>query len=573
MSMEDGKDINNKNDKSNTPPEICKRFENIYTSMLSLRKHNNTLKQLICSSVGKTDIKLVSATDIKNSNKLNKQVLGESILKSISLSDELCASKSVESLSVISNPVPSNLDLDSVQRLVSKTVSDTLDNTKLDQIQQQLSSLKLKIDSFSSIDVDNINNSNSIPATSSPHIKEPTPICDPYVKYTENVVNGELRGELLKLLEDSKENFTMVGGSRDVLYFGEYAYRYGGVYHEACKTPAVIQDLLDCARPNMTRANDWMNSCLINRYVDGTKHIPPHRDDEPYIDPESEIITVSLGCTRPMKFVDNSSTVTKELPLADSSVLVTSRFAQDFWVHSIEADDSVTDIRYSFTFRHLSPYFANSTVLIGDSNTRHLEFGPKLGKFGHRMPGKPMPALHIEQIPEPQDIGPYRKIVIHTGINNVKVQNRKSNRTLINELESKCTNIHSVYPKCKIYLSMLLPTKSHTLNYRVREFNQLLVDMVHCHRNIFVIEHPEFIGESGLLKNEYGRFKDKLPNYTDVLHLGMRGIRKFAKQIKDTILKSNKKRKFNDRRGSETSVTGPPARHHDGYQSVSHDGV
>ena len=578
VPTEDGTDKNtnsannNKNNNNDTPPEICKRFKTIYTSIISMREHNNTTKQLICSSIGKTDINSILASDIKTCTKLSKQVLGEYILKSINLSDELCAPKSVESLSVNLDPLPSNFDLDSVQKVVSKAVSDTLDadGSKFHEIEQQLLTLKLKIDSFSSISVDD--NSKPTPVTASPHIKESAPTCDPYVSYTENVVAGDLHAELLKFLADNKDKFTTVGESRDVLYFGEYGYRYGGVYHEACETPAVIQDLLDCARPTMTKPNDWMNSCLINRYTNGTKHIPPHRDDEPYIDPESEIVTVSLGCTRPMKFVNNTSTVTKELPLADSSVLITSRFAQDFWVHSIDADDSISDIRYSFTFRYLSPYFANSTLLIGDSNTKHLEFGPKLGKFGHRMPGKQMSALHIEQIPEPQEIGPYRKVVIHTGINNVKAQNRKSNRTLVNELESKCANIHSVYPKCKIYLSMILPTKSSTLNYRVRDFNQSLVDMAHAHKNIFVIEHPGFIGEGGLLKNEYGRFKDRLPNDIDVLHLGKMGIRKFAKQIKETILKRNfnNTRKNNDRRGSKTAVTGPPAHHRDGYQPTSH---
>ena len=189
-----------------------------------------------------------------------------------------------------------------------------------------------------------------------------------------------------------------------------------------------------------------------------------------YIDPESEIITVSIGCKRPMKFVNNTSTVTEELSLADSSVLITSRYAQDFWIHSIEPDSEISEDRYSFTFRHLSPGFANSTVLIGDSNTRHLKFGAKLGTFGHRMHGKTISALHIEEIPEPQNIGPYRKIVIHTGINNVKQQSRKSNRSLINELEVKCASIHDIYPRCKIYISMLLPTKSNALNYRIREF-------------------------------------------------------------------------------------------------------
>ena len=420
--------------------------------------------------------------------------------------------------------------------------------------------------------------SNPSPATSSPHIKEATPICEPYVRYNENVVDEQLREKLLEFLKDKSDEFSTVGDCRDVLYFGEYGYRYSGVYHEACETPVVIQDLLDCVRPGLTNPRAWMNSCLINRYIDGTKNIPEHRDNEAYIDPESEIITVSIGCKRPMKFIDNTSTTKVELPLDDRSVLITSRFAQDFWQHSIDRDDKISEIRYSFTFRHLYPHFANSTVLIGDSNTRHLKFGPEQGKFGHRMPGKSMPALHIEDIPEPKDIGPYRKIVIHTGINNVKMHNRKSNRTLIGELQSKCASIHDIYPRCKIYISMLLPTKSNTLNYRIREFNNLLVDMVHSHRNVYLIEHPDFSGEQGLLKDKCGRFRDGLPNPIDTLHLGKMGIRLFAKQIKDRILESkwSTKGKVNkSRRDSRPAVSSPGSstQHCDGYQPPSHNGV
>ena len=147
MSMENGTN----NDKNiNTSPQICKRFKTIYNSMLSLREHNNTMKQQICSLLGKTDINTVSAAEIKSSNKLGKQVLSEHILKSIKLSDALCAPKSVESLSVNSNS--NSLDLDSIQKVVSKTVSDTIDNGQFDQIKQQLASLQTKLNSLAAVD-------------------------------------------------------------------------------------------------------------------------------------------------------------------------------------------------------------------------------------------------------------------------------------------------------------------------------------------------------------------------------------------------------------------------------------
>ena len=254
-----------------------------------------------------------------------------------------------------------------------------------------------------------------------------------------------------------------------------------------------------------------------------------------------------------MKFIDNMSINNKELQLDDSSVLITSRFAQDFWLHCIDEDHSISDVRYSFTFRHIAPHFANSTIIIGDSNTKNLKFVSGAGKFGKWMPGKVMSAIHIEDIPNPEEIGPFRNIVIHTGINNIKLRNRRSSQTLVNELEAKCTDILDLYPNTKLYISQLLPTKIHSLNYVVREFNNLVLDMACNHQRLRVIEQSTFSSHDGCLNDEFGRFSDRRPNPTDVLHLGRNGIRKFSQKIKSSIMRT----KF---------AMGQSRGHHDGYQ-------
>ena len=38
---------------------------------------------------------------------------------------------------------------------------------------------------------------------------------------------------VLEFLEEEKDNFVFVNGSRDVLYFGGYGYHYTGNKHEA----------------------------------------------------------------------------------------------------------------------------------------------------------------------------------------------------------------------------------------------------------------------------------------------------------------------------------------------------
>ena len=303
--------------------------------------------------------------------------------------------------------------------------------------------------------------------------------------------------------------------------------------------PKEISDLIESIRPRLPDPKATINSCLISRYSNGSQHIPPHRDNELVIDPESIIITVTLGAERKMTFTDNEGTNSKELLLQNGSILVASRFAQDFWLHGIEKDESES-VRYSFTFRNISPHYINSTILIGDSNTRLVNFGEGQGTLGRWMPGKRIKAGHIEEIPSATDIGPYRNIVIHSGINSINNSNhRRSDNYLVKVLESKCKDIAEVYPRSKLFVSLLLPTRSETLNRHVRKFNNMILDLTYSYKNIYIIDHAVF-GDT--LSDEHGRWdKDRdCANTRDALHLGKKGIRLFAAKIKSSIFERGK---------------------------------
>ena len=215
-------------------------------------------------------------------------------------------------------------------------------------------------------------------------------------------------------------------------------------------------------RPCLSDEKAWTNSCLITMYKSNSDHIPLHRDDELYIDPESEIISVSVGADRSLKFVDNADSREEILNVSDCSTYVISRYSQDFWRHGIDAvaatpesgDPVQTEpivntedqVRYSFTYRHIAPFFRNSIVVIGYSNTQNFEFGYQRGKFGRWMPGKRVKAAKVEHIPQPSEIGPFRNVVIHTGINNLT--DKASPHKVINTLKKKCESIRSTYPNC-----------------------------------------------------------------------------------------------------------------------------
>jgi hypothetical protein len=435
------------------------------------------------------------------------------------------------------------------------------------------------------------------PNTVSPHFVAPIerlytcPPCEPFLQYTEDVVSADLKTRLTGFLTESSNNFKTIGGSRDVIYFGEYGYFYTGAYHEAKITPPVIQELLDTVRPKLPEQfrNSWLNSCLITRYPNKNSSIPLHNDNENFIDPESVILTVSMGDERTIKFVSESQGE-KQLNLKDGSVYLMSRFSQDFWKHGIEPEESTPEhtdsgentddngeqtsgddgrdqssVRYSFTFRHIAPHFSNSTAIIGDSNTQNIKFGRSVGTLGKWIPGKRMKASKIEHIPPPHEIGPFRNVVLHTGINNISDEkNRRSNKSLINLLKRKCDDIQAIYPACKLHVSLLLPTKSSYVNSRVAELNSLILDMCFNRKNTFIIDNSVLGNDRGLLPAQYGRFLyNGSPNSSDIVHLGRDGIKKFCKNIKRCVMHkgaSQSRERFSGRRGDYGSAAGAAGR-------------
>ena len=383
------------------------------------------------------------------------------------------------------------------------------------------------------------------PNTSSPHTLPRQPPCTPYIRYEKNVLSEPLSTSLQTFIQNNRDSFVNIGGCRDTLYFGEYEYRYSGGRHDAKDMPAPLNDLMEHCRSYLSNPDAKMNSCLVTRYKSGTDHIPQHRDDEPVFDPNSEILTVSMGSNRVIKFTDNTGANTEHLTLEDKSVFVMSRSSQSFWLHEIEKDDNPCQERISFTFRNISPHFLNSTVIIGDSNTQYLQFGEGKGCFGKWLPGKRIPAMHIEDIPDAHMIGPYRNIVIHAEINNVKSRNCRSSQELGKILETKCKNIMEAYPNSKIHLSLALPTKLESLNFRVKELNCVLQDLAYSYKNVSVIQHPfaQLCNSNGSLRDDCGRFDKEsgTPLARDALHLGKKGLRLFASSIKTSIVGKFKK--------------------------------
>ena len=201
-------------------------------------------------------------------------------------------------------PVESNLNTESILKSIDEQIKVL--STQQESIAMGISrSDQTLSDQETDIEVPTVN------------IDQPTPRpapFDPYMSYKESAIDESMKSRLLQFVEELSENgkFEEVSDSREVFYTGEYGYFYTGKYHPPCTTPIEIQDLLDVVRPNLSNQKAWINSCLITRYVDGNANIPFHRDDELFINPNSEILTVSIGAKRTIEFVDNADQDKKE---------------------------------------------------------------------------------------------------------------------------------------------------------------------------------------------------------------------------------------------------------------------
>ena len=88
-----------------------------------------------------------------------------------------------------------------------------------------------------------------------------------------------------------------------------------------------------------------------------------------------------------------------------------------------------------------------------------------------------------------------------------------------------------------------------SLNYIVRDFNNILIDISHSYKNVKILDHSlsDFCNVRGCLKDELGRFDQESGTHLsrDTLHLGKKGLRLFSKSIKVGVLGSYKKRVTN----------------------------
>ena len=443
---------------------------------------------------------------------------------------------------------------------VRETVKESIPVLDTSDLSKKLEILSNEVESFksglTSMTVPHLHDNHSAaPANQQlPHQLPPVQVrlsCPekPYERYSEDFLTNEEISSLIDLLGYSKDSGDFINErGHSVRQYGlPYAYNGSRSDNTVDEIPSELTSIINRLSTELNLAEP-PNSVLINYFpatADGT-HIPcesflaMHSDDEPSITADSKIITISIGSSRKIVFEPKHSHEKnlEELEVKNNSIYVMSRSSQNWFRHSVPqpAPSSDVDERYSITFRCLKKQFRRSIVVIGDSNSKDINFGAGTGKVGESYPGKRVQATRVKDIDPNQCVG-YSNVFIMCGTNDLRCDNIKGEpdiHTVVEKLRQKLTEINKLCPDSKVFVIPVMPSRIHRMNNNIRKYNELVDHMLFsCFPDVWYQGIYSFLDDQSLLSAKLTRTGDKI-------HLGPRGVAKLVSYIKACVFKREK---------------------------------
>ena len=136
------------------------------------------------------------------------------------------------------------------------------------------------------------------------------------------------------------------------------AYRYSGLQQDP---QPWLPSLLALRETLSTLCGHPLNSLLLNLYRDGGDAMGCHADDEPELDPEASIVSLSLGAERTLRFKpkQRSELANEHAPVAlelgHGDLLLMDPPTQEHWLHELPRRRRVQQPRINLTFRRIRP--------------------------------------------------------------------------------------------------------------------------------------------------------------------------------------------------------------------------
>ena len=540
----------------------------LHALLQQLSSSSDKVKAELCSALSKTGIEAIDINkDVcgKGNSKVSKSYLANTLFDTIRLIDRVCGAVQPVLAQVLTHAT-NTIDTQSIHTLTQKVEKlTTSESNRFASIEKQLSDLHGALNEIKQPHHPSPNTPQ--PPTSAFTPRPKTPATNPtasHEDYWNDFVTAD-EGDALFQFLDNEATFTEKRGRSIAAYGVPYFYVGSRPTAKASTTiPEPIKQLID--KVNRDHQDAAINSVVVNKYFGPSSFLPEHQDNEMSIRAGSTIFTVSLGRRANISFRDCVDKTEQHLEVRSRSMYAMSQASQSYWTHRIDADPAAaTDsVRYSITLRTISKFNKNSTVVLGDSNTRFLDNENNKHRcgFDKTMPGRRIETYHIREIDPAKCIG-YQNIVIHVGINSLNEYSKGRVETDFaphdvdshsNDLINKLEEIQCLCPRARLIVSPILPTKLMELNERAIKFNRKLYDYVKSKNNtdkIILLDFNSFVcGRTGLLHKQFGSFlRPRNP-----LHLGSEGIRKLGTMFRDSIF-----RRYVDGR-SYSSVATPQTR-------------
>ena len=131
------------------------------------------------------------------------------------------------------------------------------------------------------------------------------------------------------------------------------SYRYSGLQQAIHPWTAELETLRQLL---LDQLGVRFNSLLLNRYRDGADRMGWHADDEPELDDQAPIVSLSLGAARDLRFRPRrGGEAPFAINLADGDLLVMDPPSQRHWQHALPPRARVSQERINLTFRVIRP--------------------------------------------------------------------------------------------------------------------------------------------------------------------------------------------------------------------------
>jgi len=137
---------------------------------------------------------------------------------------------------------------------------------------------------------------------------------------------------------------------RDTAWYGEKSYTYSNIYN----APSPWTETLKIIKEDVeVKCSSKFNSLLLNRYQTGNDKVDWHSDDEPELDKNSLIASLSLGSDRDFLIREKGTSGNNiKQTLQNGSLLIMNPPTQELWEHSIPKRKNA-GTRINLTFRNV----------------------------------------------------------------------------------------------------------------------------------------------------------------------------------------------------------------------------